>query len=140
MTSSAPLILRRILDEKMEETSERGERSGGARSRGAKSMVGRGSEEQDVLPKSWEQFMGKRDPIWQGEDDNETSPLLRDEGVEPEGVDDEPVLAGPWDLKSLNQFDTELWTPLHAPLASQEKLKQTSFKEVLPLIKENKDN
>ena len=45
----------------------------------------------------------------------------------------EPVLAGPLEPKSLNPFETEMWTPLRNPLFSQEKLQHNPVKEVIQL-------
>ena len=72
------------------------------------SMASRGGAEDDVPPGPWGQLVSEGDPVWQWDEDGETSPLLRDEGTETEVPDYDPFLARPWDIKSLNLFDSEL--------------------------------
>ena len=62
---------------------------------------------------------------WSG--DEETLPLLTAEVAEGKTREPERVLTGPWELKSLNPFETDMWSPLREPLFSQEKFSPKSF-------------
>ena len=85
-------------------------------------MASRGATENGVFSGPWGNPQGEGSPLWGWTGDEETLPLLSPMEPEPETGDPDWVLAGPWDLKPVNLFETSLWSPLRELLLEQEML------------------
>ena len=70
-------------------------------------MAFRGTEEDGVLPGPWNVQQGDGFPLWGWSGDEETLPLLTPERNEKLIQEPGRVLAGPWEPKSLNPFETD---------------------------------
>ena len=82
---------------------------------------GEGTED-GVPPGPWGSLEREGESFWREDGDEETLPLLRSDREEHFNPSYEPFLPGPWEVKSLNAFEPNVWLPLRCPLAPQEKL------------------
>ena len=104
----------------MEETPEGGERGHCQREGSTSGMASGGVTEDGGFSGPWGDEQREGSPLWGWTGDEETLPLLSPEDPEVETLDPEMVIAGPWDLKSVNPFETNLWSTLPEVLLEQE--------------------
>ena len=76
--------------------------------------------------------------MWAYEGHDETLPPLTEEEVDQELPGYDPVIPGPWALKSTNRFEIELWSPLRDTLVPQEKLHKCNVTELFMFDEEIK--
>ena len=83
-------------------------------------MTSRRVTENGVLCGPWDNSQGEGSPWWGWIGDEETLPLLNQAESDGETADLERVIAGLWNITSVNPLEENLWSPLREPLLEQE--------------------
>nr|XP_020659009.1 growth hormone secretagogue receptor type 1-like [Pogona vitticeps] len=73
-----------------------------------------GAPGNGLLPGPWDTQPREGSPLWGWSGDEETLLLLTAEVAKGETQEPERVLTGPWERKSLNPFETDMWSPFSA--------------------------